>query len=571
MEIPLRSRSPESQGIADQPLQAAEEGSMASEEARSLLSGGAVVPTPGRCLGSRAHCLVVSLGVAALIVASVLGTAGIWMTMDDGQESSSADIRGLSAPPAKGANVTGSGAGAASTRDGRAGSPCDTPLCRAEARLDSVKHWDGWSRVAPFLVTGTETSGTATETTTSTETATTTTTTTTTTVTTTTTTTTTATETTTTTTNTTPCMVLEEGDDCYKEVLDVLYDIRDNPDSRDGLTLWSSFEEVQTWLHQSGGKSKCLDACECQVAPMNSHCHSSLVFARESGIREHPEWYPNLTEESSTYDFQDYFWKFVNETECLRPCKAFAQSDPSLFCWSVVRQDSYEADVIRAQLTAGAGIFGCDGFAVVSEEEWSVGWGPGGRIGEVNALSFASASVGVSKDGTAGNAQLFMNAWDAILERTLVLEFDWSIKVDPDAVVVADRLRDHVRDSTGSSVFVRNCNKEPDSPDFPMMFGSLETISREGLRVYKDASHRCRSELSWYSWGEDLFLGKCLLHLGVAPLDDFSIISDGVCTGVNCNDGWSAAFHPFKDSNEWMNCWNAATNDTGGRPPPPLP
>jgi hypothetical protein len=37
-------------------------------------------------------------------------------------------------------------------------------------------------------------------------------------------------------------VVLEEGDDCYKEVLDVLKDLRDNPDSRDGLTKWSSFE-----------------------------------------------------------------------------------------------------------------------------------------------------------------------------------------------------------------------------------------------------------------------------------------------------------------------------------------
>jgi hypothetical protein len=366
-------------------------------------------------------------------------------------------------------------------------------------------------------------------------------------------------------------MVLEESHDCYKEVLDVLYDIRVNPNSRDGLTLWSSFEEVQTWLHQNEDKSECLDACECQVAPIDSHCYSSMVYARESGIREHPEWYPaGLTEESSTHDFQEYLWKSGPNTECLRPCKAFPQSDPSLFCWSVSRQWGYEADIMRAQLTAGAGIFGCDGFAVVSEEEWSVGWGPGGRIGEVNTMSFDGAPVGVSKDGTAGNAELFMNAWDAILGRTLAMEFDWGIKVDPDAVVVADRLRDHVRDRTGSNVFVRNCQGSPNNADFPMMFGSLEAISRGGLQVYKDGSYRCRSELPWYSWGEDLFLGKCLLHLGVGPMDDFSIISDGLCAGANCYDGWSAAFHPFKNSGAWTDCWNAATNNVGG-PPPPLP
>jgi len=535
--------------VTEEPLQTAEEGSVASTEAQALLVGSYAFvgheygnPLPVSYLYSLDNppdrpCRRVSAGVTALIVGSALGAAGIWLTTDDDPERPVAR-RGLSTPLVTAAIV-----------DDLAGSPCDNPLCKAEARLDKVKQWGGWSRVVPFLVTGTET-----ETSTTSETATTTTTTT---------------ITSTTTTTTTPCMVLEEGDDCYKEVLDALYDIRDNPDSREGLTKWSSFEEVQTWLHQNESKSKCFDACECQVAPINSHCYSSLVFARESGIREHPEWYPDLTEESSTFDFQEYLWKNVNETECLRPCKAFPQSDPSLFCWSVARQRGYEADIMRAQLTSGAGIFSCDGFAVASEEEWSVGWGPGGRIGEVNTLTFAGAPVGVSKDGTAGNAELFMHAWDAILDRTLVLEFDWGVKVDPDAVVVADRLRDHVRDRTGSNTFVRNC--QGTKHNFKMMYGSLEAISRGGLQVYKDASDRCRSELPWYSWGEDLFLGNCLLHLGVDPLDDFSIISDGVCTyDVNCNDGRAAAFHPFKNSNAWMNCWNTATNYMGG-PPTPLP
>jgi len=350
----------------------------------------------------------------------------------------------------------------------------------------------------------------------------------------------------------------------------VLYDIRQNPDSRDGLTMWSTFEEVQIWLHQNKKKSKCWDACTCQMPPVSSHCYASLVFAMQSGIQEHPEWYEGLTEESSVNDFQEHLWKYSNDTECMRPCKAFPLGDPSLFCWSVSRNSGYETDVLRAQLTAGAGIFSCDGFAVLSETEWNIGRGPGGRIGEVNTLSFPGAPVGVSKDGTAGNTRLFMRAWDAILSRTLVLDFDWTIKVDPDAVVIVDRLRDHLRDKTGSDVFVRNCNARPNSPDFPMVYGSLEAISSGGLQIYKDASHRCEKELHWASWGEDFFIGKCLSHLGVGPVDDFSLVSDGLCTGVNCFDGSAAAFHPFKGSDEWMHCWRSATANRGG-PPPPLP
>mmetsp|Transcript_76606 Transcript_76606/g.214170 ORF Transcript_76606/g.214170 Transcript_76606/m.214170 type:complete len:557 (+) Transcript_76606:121-1791(+) len=534
-------------------LQAAEEGSTAHAEARALLRNEASAPTRRRCLGT-SPCLVCA-GVTALIVVSVSGAAGVWLAMDDGRGGPSARSRGLSAPLVSGQSAAGSGAGAASTRGDVMGSPCDSPLCRAEARLDDVKRWDGWTRVVPFLVTGTETTGTTTETTTTTETVTQTTTTTT---------------TSTTTTTTTPCVVLEEGDDCYKEVLHVLYDMRENPDSRDGLSLWSSFEDVQSWLHENESKSKCMGACECQVVPIDSHCYSSLVFARGTGIREHPEWYPSLTEDSSTYDFQKYLWEHANETECPRPCRAFPRSDPSLFCWTVAQTAGYEADVMRSQLEVGGGIFGCDGFAVVSEGEWTVGTGPAGRLGQVKTIQFQGAEVGVSKDGTAGNAQLFMLAWNALLRRTTVLTYDWALKVDPDAVVIADRLRDHLRDATGAKHFVRNCNSHPENPEFPMMFGSLEAISKEALKLYKDGVETCVAQLSWSDWGEDVFMGKCLILLGVDPLDDFSIISDGVCTGVDCYDARSAAFHPFKSAEKWMTCWDTATASLGG-PPPPLP
>jgi hypothetical protein len=171
--------------------------------------------------------------------------------------------------------------------------------------------------------------------------------------------------------------------------------------------------------------------------------------------------------------------------------------------------------------------------------------------------------VGVSKDGTAANTALFMNAWDAILERTTALTFDFTLKLDPDAVLVAHRVREHLGAYVGQNTFVRNCNKAPDNPDFPMMFGSMEVLTQKALWTYKGSKDRCKNELDWYAWGEDLFLGKCLLHLGVGPADDFSIISDGVCTGVNCYDDWSAAFHPFKSPGAWIDCWNAATSSKG--------
>jgi hypothetical protein len=246
--------------------------------------------------------------------------------------------------------------------------------------------------------------------------------------------------------------------------------------------------------------------------------------------------------------------------------------DPSLFCWAVSRQWGYEADIMRSQLSNGAGIFACDGFAVLSEDSWDVGRGPGERIGEVGTVTFQGAYVGRSKDNTAGNAELFMNAWDALMNKTFALRHDWVVKADPDAVIVADRLRDHLRPHTWQPAYVRNCNRFPSDPDFPMMYGSLEAISKEGLRMYRDNLWRCQNDFGawWRSWGEDLFMHKCLTHIGVNPKNDFGIISDGLCMGdQNCANWWSAAFHPFKNSDAWMGCWWQAMN--GGGPKPGLP
>ncbi|CAK0897722.1 unnamed protein product, partial [Prorocentrum cordatum] len=235
-------------------------------------------------------------------------------------------------------------------------------------------------------------------------------------------------------TTTTQCMVPDEGDDCYKEVIDTMYTIQSQPTAtHGGLNMWSSFEEVQDVLHglsvANRSNSTCRRSCACEVAHAGSDCHASVAYIVNQGVREHPEWYPGLGEASAPEEFQGYLSRSVAEANCARPCKAASwRGDPSLFCWSLAQGSGYEQDVMRAQLHLAAGIFGCDGFAVASEDAWSLGRGPGGRIGEVRTVRFKGAEVGVSKDGTAGNAQLFMLAWNAILTRTAVLSFDWAVK-----------------------------------------------------------------------------------------------------------------------------------------------
>jgi hypothetical protein len=341
-------------------------------------------------------------------------------------------------------------------------------------------------------------------------------------------------------------------------------------DEYGNLTRWSSFEEFQDFLYLNDPDSRCSYSCKCSTAKQGSKCYASVLYSSTVGISEHPEWYSELTEDSPFEDFQDHLWQWFNDSNCERPCQASFQGKPSMFCWSLARGTGYEAQVMMKQLELGAGIFGCDGYAVVSESKWNVGTGPGKRIGQVDSLVFTGASVGISKDGTAANTEQFILGWKAVMEHTTILNHDWAIKADPDAVIVVDRLRAHLLGSTGMSVFVRNCNSNPESPDYPMMYGSMEAISKEALKVLRNGVDSCMIALDWQTWGEDYFLSKCFVHLQVQPLDDLAITSDGVCLGVDCHDGKAAAFHPFKGADEWTECWNSVTANMGG-PPPPLP
>ncbi|CAK0851050.1 unnamed protein product [Prorocentrum cordatum] len=420
--------------------------------------------------------------------------------------------------------------------------------------LQQIQHWPGWEVVFPWITTVTSTT-TTTTTTTTTYTGTTTRTTTT---------TSTTTNTTTTTTSTTPCQAVADGDACYLEIVGAMHGLRANPEAYENLTLWSTFEEVQSWLHR-GGSSECTLPCECETTQYDDSCYGSVEWAFTTGMQEHPDWYPDMDQQTPLETIQAHVAKYGDE--CGQPCRPrYTAERTSLFCFSITRPDGYERAVMEAQHARGAGIFGCDGHAVLSSKVFSIGEPdpdrPDGPKQALNTTLFHPAKVGVSKDGTAANTLLFMHAWDVVKNKTLALHYNWVIKADPDAVILPDRLRKHLSPFDGSKTYVRNCNAVPESADFPMMFGSLEVLSSLAMKEYfHGGEHKCKEQLDWKSWGEDYFLGKCMLLLGVAPVDNFNIISDGVCMGVDCTDSTAAAFHPFKSADEWVTCWKQATRD----------
>jgi len=223
-----------------------------------------------------------------------------------------------------------------------------------------------------------------------------------------------------------------------------------------------------------------------------------------------------------------------------------------LFCFAVFRSEGYELELVQAQLEKKVGIFACDEFALLSDKTLPV-------AGGIETLMIPPCeAVGVSKDGTAANTLVFMQAWQVIKKDARYGNHDWTIKADPDAVVLVDRLRTHLQPHTGKNLYMKNCMKWT-GIGWPMMFGSLEAFTREAMDTYFGGAEKCKKTLEWHAWGEDLFMGQCLKLLGAGHDFDGTLIGDNVCKGADCSDGVSASYHPFKYVDSWFKCFNQAT------------
>jgi hypothetical protein len=232
---------------------------------------------------------------------------------------------------------------------------------------------------------------------------------------------------------------------------------------------------------------------------------------------------------------------------------------PSLFCFALFRVDTYELDLVKYQSETRSGIFACDNFRVFSDKVTTIG----GR----KTLQTPHVEVGVSKDGTAGNTLLFMKVWDMVFKDGTVWDHDWTIKADPDAVLLSDRLRGRLEPHTntwdhGGRLFVVNCAAWPRNP---LMYGSVEIFSRAAVQTYMESADYCMEVLpEWETWGEDLYMTRCMDQIDVGRIEDYELVGDMACHGPgqnwdgDCYNWHMAGFHPFKDIGSWSECFDKA-------------
>merc|ERR1712060_488265 len=224
------------------------------------------------------------------------------------------------------------------------------------------------------------------------------------------------------------------------------------------------------------------------------------------------------------------FQKGPGDAKCMKSCKkgvdsptcavattrvSFQEGEAnSLFCFSVYTKDtgstkpSYELELVTQQYAQKVSIFACDAFDVYSDVSVDIGGLQTIKVDDVKGdFHFQKRK----ETGTWINTGMFKQVWKAIGEKGAYNNFDWTVKVDPDAVFLPRRLIQRIKwiPRLEHGVILVNCKLVDNG-----FFGNLEVYSANAFSVLVDNIDKCDASIPWKigvkngkygPMGEDLF------------------------------------------------------------------
>jgi len=128
------------------------------------------------------------------------------------------------------------------------------------------------------------------------------------------------------------CRTVVAGDPCYEKVTWAMQKgVAKHPDWYLPLTPNSSFEDFQRHLHSTARLSDvCPEPCPagmgadgCHTSVQGDACYEKVLWAMKTGVEKHPDWYRNLSKDSSFEDFQLHLHSSARlSSVCPKPCSA---------------------------------------------------------------------------------------------------------------------------------------------------------------------------------------------------------------------------------------------------------
>eukprot|EP00418_Pyrodinium_bahamense_P046248 CAMPEP_0179188938 /NCGR_PEP_ID=MMETSP0796-20121207/93784_1 /TAXON_ID=73915 /ORGANISM="Pyrodinium bahamense, Strain pbaha01" /LENGTH=599 /DNA_ID=CAMNT_0020893057 /DNA_START=19 /DNA_END=1818 /DNA_ORIENTATION=- len=361
----------------------------------------------------------------------------------------------------------------------------------------------------------------------------------------------------------------------------------------------NSSQRSQQWsvhlkLHQIRTEDgRCLDSPECKdggVVQLRACLHTlhgqHWIFARDSGLIENFAKYclmaPSPTTKGSNvtmwacspaglgHRWGFWFTSTLNDPKVAEAKKVEATTmtttthtththtapGDSLFCYTVMLATGEEKQLMVFHASGRHGIFSCNEAMVLSSVTVHLG-------NDFWTQVLPGTDLYVAKGGpwgTAMNTPVFIAVWSYIKNSRRYEHYDWSVKVDPDAVFLPWRLRKALTEpefreaEMKKGVIIHNCGNT--------LHGPIEVMSRRALAIFTDNLHHCQRKPQ-----EDFFLSLCADKLGVDVHFRQDILADQGCLlnggRLKDPDWWKcesghAAFHPFKTLSALEGCYSRA-------------
>lgn len=231
----------------------------------------------------------------------------------------------------------------------------------------------------------------------------------------------------------------------------------------------------------------------------------------------------------------------------------------TLYCWALIQPDSYEKELLADQYNKHIGIFDCEEYAILSNQVVEVA---NGYMTELVETELGCEKGG--EFGTALNLDIFIVVWNRIVQLGTFALHDWTVKADPDAVFFADRLKALLphHPEEGKGVYLNNCKMG--------MHGPVEVFSRNAVTALTNNWQNCQAYFQQLcggdcQWGEDMFIDQCLMKVVGARRDnEWNLLVEDHCLAngdvwsIDKCDGTHVAFHPFKDTPSYTQCFSNA-------------
>lgn len=324
----------------------------------------------------------------------------------------------------------------------------------------------------------------------------------------------------------------------------------------------------QTCTKAAGGHSEHAWSCE-ELGPKappacaweGENCASSKC-CRRTGFKcfQHDEKWASCSDDCSKLtkfkvgDGSPWTCKVLGGSQgkhAVMPASKGKSAGRKLFCFTVVTPQGvvapgvvpgYEKPLQDAVRAKGLGIYACDAFAVYN----------GTRV---KAGSWQSVV----------NTDIFIKIWNQVKADGQYADYDWTVKVDADAVFFPDRLKAHLsglHPPAHKAVYLHNINFR-----FGFM-GALEILSKLAVDSFLQNIVECSNHLG-HNGGEDFFTMQCLDAIGVGHMTDNALLNDKYTQqhGWNlfdvdpCLEDTAVAFHPYKAINSWFGCHKIAMRE----------